>query len=308
MNQKPRKNMAASVHQRLKNAAVASGERFNDLQQNYAIERFLYRFSISPHSEQFILKGALLLRVWNIATIRPTRDIDLLGLVSNDQAMIRTVVRDICLIAVEDDGLVFDPTTITIDPISPEAEYEGVRSTFAGKLGNARIAMQIDFGFGDRITPPPRRIVYPSVLGMAGAKLKVYPPETSIAEKFHVMLQRGSLNSRMKDFFDIWTLSRSRVFEGKTLGEAIVATCAQRGTTIDPVPIALTPSALENERSATQWSAFRRRLGNTETPETFADVGAMVASFLKPVIHATATGEVFEQVWTPPGPWRSMNQ
>jgi hypothetical protein len=199
----PPRNTCASVHQRLKNVAERSGERFNDLLQHYALERFLCRLAASPHRSRFVLKGALMLRVWEVATIRPTRDIDLLGRTANDPQGIAAAARDICATAVDPDGLEFDGASVEVGRIAEEAEYDGVRVNFRGQLGKARIPMQIDIGFGDRVTPGPVEIEYPSVLGTPGANLLGYTPETTIAEKFHVMLQRGTLNSRMKDFFDI---------------------------------------------------------------------------------------------------------
>lgn len=302
MNSPPR-NTSASVHQRLKNAAERSGERFNDLFQHYALERFLCRLAASPHRNRFVLKGALMLRVWELATIRPTRDIDLLGRTANDPESIAAVVRDICATTVDPDGLEFDGGSIEVSRIAEEADYDGVRLTFRGQLGNARIPMQIDIGFGDRVTPEPVEIEYPSVLGTSGARLLGYTPETTIAEKFHVMLVRGILNSRMKDFFDIWALSHARPFDGAVLSRALRATCDQRGTTIHAAPEALEPDALEDAQKAVQWAAFLRRLGPTTAPTTFAEAGRNVVQFLRPVFEALAVGREFDRRWSPGGPW-----
>jgi predicted nucleotidyltransferase component of viral defense system len=302
MTQPPR-NIAASVHQRLKNAAAESGERFNDLLQHYALERFLCRLAMSPHRGRFILKGALMLRVWKIAVIRPTRDIDLLGRTANEPGQIAAVVGDVCITTVDPDGLEFDPTTIQVSRIAEDAEYDGVRVTFVGRLGNARIPMQVDIGFGDRVTPEPVEIEYPSVLGTPGARLIGYTPETTIAEKLHVMIQRGTLNSRMKDYFDIWALARSRAFEGSVLSHAILATCEQRSTAVVASPDALTADALADPQKAVQWAAFRRRLGTADAPETFAEVGEWVATFLRPVLESMAEGRAFDRTWPPGGSW-----
>ncbi len=299
----PPSNTAASVHQRLKNAAEKSGERFNDLFQHYALERFLCRLAASPHRARFVLKGALMLRVWEVAAVRPTRDIDLLGRTANDPQRIAAMVREVCMATVDPDGLEFDPTTVKIGRIAEEAEYDGIRATFAGRLGNARIPMQLDIGFGDRVTPEPVEIEYPSVLGTPGARLMGYTPETMIAEKFHVMLHRGTLNSRMKDFFDIWAISRARGFDGRVLSRAIGATCAQRKTVVAVSPDALTPEALADPQQAVRWTAFRRRLGISDAPESFADVGGWVALFLRPVIESVAEGREFDRTWPPRGPW-----
>lgn len=300
---KPPSNIAASVHQRLKNAADASGERFNDLLQHYALERFLCRLAASPHRERFVLKGALVLRVWDVAAIRPTRDIDLLGRTKNDPQHIAATVRDICVAEVEADGLEFDADSIVVERIAEEAEYDGVRATFGGRMGNTRLPMQIDVGFGDRVTPEPVEIEYPSVLGMTRTKLMGYTPETTIAEKLHVMLKRGTLNSRMKDYFDIWALSQARAFEGAALSRAVRATCEQRATMVTASPPALEAEALEDRQNAVQWTAFRRRLGMNAAPESFEEVGGWVADFLRPVLEAVAAGRDLDRTWPPGGPW-----
>jgi predicted nucleotidyltransferase component of viral defense system len=300
----PPRNIAASVHQRLKNAAAQSGERFNDLLQHYALERFLCRLAASPHRDRFVLKGALMLRVWEVSSIRPTRDIDLLGRTANEFERIAALVRDICNAPVDADGLTFDAGSVVVAQIAEEAEYDGVRATFNGRLGNARIAMQVDIGFGDRVTPEPVEIEYPSVLGMPRAKIIGYTPETTIAEKLHVMLQRGTFNSRMKDFFDIWAISQARSFDGRLLSLAVRATCERRDTVVSASPQALEPEAIEDPQKAVQWAAFRRRLGATDAPETFVEVGGWVAAFLRPVLEAVAARRALDQRWPPGGPWR----
>lgn len=303
MTERAPKNVAASVHQRLKNEAKATGQTFNDLLQHYALERFLFRLSKSEHADRFVLKGALLLRVWHLSSIRPTRDIDLLGQTSNEVEAIEATVRDFCGTPVEDDGLSFDGASVRATPITEDADYEGLRVEFDGALGNARIAMQIDIGFGDRITPGPEEIDYPTVLGMEPPRLRAYPPETSIAEKFQVMLYRGVLNSRMKDYFDIWALAQSRSFDGTVLAEAVRATCERRDTPVDPAPVAFSNETMADRAKQAQWVAFRRRLRATDAPESFADVTTAVAKFLAPVAEAVAAGASFGRRWNPGGPW-----
>ncbi|MCP3905198.1 MAG: nucleotidyl transferase AbiEii/AbiGii toxin family protein [Planctomycetes bacterium] len=303
MTERAPKNVAASVHQRLKDEAKASGRTFNDLLQHYALERFLFRLSKSAYADRFVLKGALLLRVWRLSSIRPTRDIDLLGEMSNEVEAIEATVRDVCEIPIEDDGLSFDGASVRATPITEDADYEGLRVEFDGALGNARIRMQIDIGFGDRITPGPEEIEYPTVLDMEPPRLRAYPPETSIAEKFQVMLYRGVLNSRMKDYFDIWTLARSRAFDGAVLAEAVRATCERRGTPVEAEPVAFSDEMMADRAKQAQWAAFRRRLRPTDAPESFADVVTAVARFLAPVAEAVAVGISLESRWEPGGPW-----
>ncbi|MFN7022026.1 MAG: nucleotidyl transferase AbiEii/AbiGii toxin family protein [Phycisphaerales bacterium] len=296
-------NIAASVHARLMNLARAEGRSFNDLLQFYAMERFLYRLSRSDHAAKFVLKGALLLRVWNPGAYRTTRDIDLLGRMTSDVDAVAAAIASVCRERVAADGLEFDPESVRGERIVEDAEYEGVRVTFLGRLGNARVTMQIDVGFGDAVTPAPRQVDYPVLLDMPAPRLKAYPPETVIAEKFEVMLKRGDANSRMKDFHDIWWLARHREFNGVMLAKAIRSTCAKRGTEIPARPTALSQAFAEDPAKAVQWRAFRRRLNPTSCPEDFAEVMAAVAEFVQPIAAAIAAGEPFERTWTPPGPW-----
>ena len=211
------KNVAASVHQRLLNLARQSGRPFNELAQYYALERWLYRLAQSDYRNQFVLKGALMLLVWKMPVTRPTRDIDLLGRVSNDLASVREVIAAICQVPTEADGMFFDSKTVATQRITEDADYEGVRATFRASLGNTRLPMQIDIGFSDIITPAPAAIVYPAILGHPSPELQAYNRETVIAEKFEAMVKLGELNSRMKDFFDIWVLARTGEFRGTEL-------------------------------------------------------------------------------------------
>ena len=197
-------NIAASVHQRLKNAAVDSGRTFNDLAQYYALERWLYRMSRSPHSSLFILKGALMLVAWQAPILRATRDIDLLARTSNNLDHIKKLVAEICTQEVPDDGLIFDPGSVATTRISEDADYEGVRVQFEGRLATAKLPMQIDMGFSDVVTPSPVEITYPTILAYPAPILRAYNRETAIAEKFEARVSLGILNSRRKDCFDIW--------------------------------------------------------------------------------------------------------
>ena len=147
MTRRTVKNVVASVHQRLLTISKERNRPFNDLLQLYALERWLFRLSQSSQRDRFVLKGALLLIAWNIPTTRPTRDIDLLGSVSNELETVRATIADITATPVDDDGLTFDPAGVVTDRIAEDADYKGVRAKFLGLLGNSRIATQIDIGF-----------------------------------------------------------------------------------------------------------------------------------------------------------------
>ena len=296
-------NIAASVHQRLLNLAKSGGRPFNELLVYYAIERFLYRLSISRHAESFVLKGALTLLVWKTPVTRPTRDIDLLGRTSNDLKAIRVLMAEVCQQAVGDDGLIFDPASVTTDRIAEDADYEGVRASFEGKLGNARIAMQIDIGFSDVITPAPVAITYPVMLDQPAPQLMAYNRETAVAEKLEAMVSLGELNTRMKDFFDVWLMARSFDFDGRVLTQAVTGTFGRRHTPVEVSPACFAATFTQNPVKATQWTAFVRNSKLADVPTGFADVVAVVAGFARPVLEAVAGNHDLAMKWQHPGPW-----
>jgi len=296
-------NKAASVRQRLLNLAKASGRPFNEVLQHYALERWLYRLSRSEHAERFVLKGALLLRVWEIPAGRPTRDIDLLARTSNDLESIRITVAGICGTSVDDDGMLFDAESVATERISEDAHSEGVRATFGGALGTARCPMQIDMGFSDVVTPGPVEIDYPTILDQPGPHLRAYNQETVIAEKFEAMVKLGELNSRMKDFFDVWALANNQAFTGAELVATIRATFSQRGTAMDPSARCFTEAFPALDGKAAQWHAFLRRGELKECPSSFPEVWQAVMTFLRPVAEAVQLGRPFDMLWAPGGPW-----
>lgn len=304
MRDRQLKNVTASVRARLLNLAKVQGRPANEVFLRYGMERLLYRLSQSEYRERLILKGALMLVAWRAPMIRPTADIDLLGRMRNDPELVLEAVRAICQQPVAADGLEFLAATVRCEPIAEEAEYEGVRVRFEGRLGTIRLHMQIDFGFGDVISPPPDPIEFPPLLDFPAPQLLAYPRETSIAEKFHVMLIRQQLNSRMKDYYDIWLLSRTFAFEGERLSSAIKQTCAARGTPVPTEVVGFQPRFAEDPTKITQWNAFRRQSKLTDAPESFATVVQSVREFLEPVTRSIAEVKEFVGKWPPAGPWQ----
>ena len=292
--------LAASVQARLQNHARASKRPFQELLQYYAMERFLYRLSTTSHRARFVLKGALMLHVWDAPLARATKDLDFLGRLDNS---LENLEREVCAADVEPDGMVFDPATVKTERIKEDADYEGVRVRFVGLLGKARVAMQVDVGFGDIITPGAENITYPALLDFPAPTLSGYPRETVVAEKFQAMVYLRTLNSRMKDFYDVWLLASQFAFDGEMLAKAIAATFENRETAIDVAPIAFTPDFTEQGSTLAQWTAFRKKLPNAECPETLAEVVPLLAKFLLPIARASERGESFEGRWTAGGPW-----
>lgn len=224
-----KKNIAASIHQRLKNLLNETGEEFNLLLRRFANERWLYRLSISEYKDRFLLKGASLFTLWFNTPHRPTRDVDLLGFGSSGIADMEKIFKEICAVETED-GLIFKPETVKGGEIKEGQEYQGVRITFMALLGTAQIKLQVDVGFGDAVTPEAETIEFPTVLDFPKPRLKAYPKETVVAEKFEAMVKLGMLNSRMKDFWDLRLMISAFEFDGTILQQAIETTFERRQT------------------------------------------------------------------------------
>ncbi len=303
MNKRKVTNMAASVRQRLQNVARSSGRPFQEVLQYYAMERFLYRLAQSSHSDRFVLKGALMFNVWRTPTSRPTKDIDLLGHMNNSPNALAAVMREVCRQSVEADGLMFDAESVEGIVIKEDADYEGVRVTFRGSLENARISMQIDIGFGDVMYPGPEVTDYPTILDQAAPRMNGYPRETVIAEKFEAMVKLGLLNSRLKDFYNIWVLSRQFDFEGTSLASAIEKTFANRGTAVTAEPTAFSPTFAADPAKANQWQAFQRKSRLNDAQTGLTEVIDTIKTFLASPAEAVSKGVSFDQIWRAPGPW-----
>jgi predicted nucleotidyltransferase component of viral defense system len=267
------------------------------------MERFLFRLSVSPHAEKLVLKGGLMLTAWRAPLTRPTKDIDFLARMPNEVDSAASVVKDLCRQDVEPDGLAFDADSVQGRVIKEDAHYEGVRVTFLGHLQNARVNMQIDMCFGDVVVPSATMLQYPTILDHAAPRLRGYSRETTIAEKFEAMVKLGQIDSRIRDFFDIWLLSRQFDFDGQVLRRAIRETFANRGTSIKPDPVALTAEFAADANKAHQWIGFLRKSRIDFAPPTLQEVVDTIADFIGPIAGALASGDQFTSQWAAPGPW-----
>lgn len=291
-------NITASIHQRLLNLARASNRPFNELLQYFAIERFLYRVSLSPYREQFVLKGAQMLRAWEAPLARPTMDVDMLaGRTANTVENLERIVRECCEIEAED-GVLFDGTSARGEAISKDAEYKGVRVRVRGTLGKIRLNVQIDFGFGDVVVPQPVPTELPQLLDLGAPRLLGYTPESTIAEKFQAMVALDIANTRIKDFYDIWSLSRAREFDGRVLAAAISATFKRRATPLpEDAPLALTGAFSEDPMKQALWRAFLRKGRLDAEGKSLAEVVGGIREFLLPPVRALNVGREFRGVW-----------
>lgn len=297
-----KKNMAASVRQKLLNVFRKTGRTHQELYQYYAMERFLYRLSISKYRDSFVLKGALMLQVWGAPFVRPTMDIDMLGKISNQEESIKDQIRDLLSISIEDDGLQFDLDSIRAEEITKEADYNGLRIHIKCILDTIKISIQIDIGFDDMVYPEPVQSDFPSLLGNDSPKIWCYSRESAIAEKTEAMVSLGSLNSRMKDFYDIWSLACEFTFRGADLSEALRRTFEKRKTAI-PEKISSIQTDFADSQNQIQWKAFRRRLNHSDIPEDFQVILRELDQFLSPVIKALNNKSDFLLSWSSGGPW-----
>jgi len=305
MSNKRIKDIPASVSAHLLKHAKTTGRPFQEVLQYFAMERFLYRVSISEHADKFVLKGGLMFAAWETSFTRPTKDIDLLAYMDNDIEMAADIIKGICVLRDESDGIVFDADSVETLVIKEDADYEGVRASFKARLKTARINMQIDMGFGDVVAPDPLMLSYPTILGHAAPQLRGYPAETVIAEKTEAMVKLGQLNSRIRDFYDVWSLSRQFNFDGEILRNAIMGTFANRETDVVLNPIAFQAEFAQDGDKQKQWAGFCRRSKIESAPESLGQIIAEIARFISPVLEAIVNDQPFNQTWSSGGPWKA---
>lgn len=280
--------MAASVRQRLLDRAKARDENYQLLLELYAVERLIYRLSISSFRDRFVLKGAMLFALWFDTPHRPTRDADFLGLGALDATQLAAIMHELCAVML-DDGLRYDTASISVSPIRKAAHYDGLRVSLNAFVGKARCAVQWDVGFGDTVNPAATEIEYPTLLMASPApRLRVYPRETVFAEKLEAIVKLGMINSRMKDYFDLLTLARENAMDDMQLAKALDATFDQRKTSLpDSLPIGLSDSFANDAAKQTQWRAFLRK--NKLKAPALQEVIDELAKFSHTALTRTAT-------------------
>lgn len=303
MSSAPGKNMAASVRNRLLSMARASGKPFQSLLTHYGLERFLFRLSRSPLKEKFILKGGLLLMGMGLPLTRTTRDIDFLGLMPGHIDSVGGLIREIGT-ATLPDGLVYEFDDYSVEVMSEDTEYPGIRLKFNAWLGKARIPMQVDVGFGDVVVPAAQEMSFPTLLDMEPPVIRAYSAETIVAEKFEASLDLADINSRMKDFFDLWMLSGTYFFQGSTLQEAVIATCQRRATPLTSQAQMFSQEFADRSDKRIQWTSFLRKAQIPDVPEDFPTIMETIRAFLGPITGASERQVRFEKEWPAGGPWR----
>lgn len=284
---KPIRNMGASVRARLLALAKERNQPFQLLLTRYVLERLLHRLTQTPHHRRFALKGAMLVTTWFDNPHRPTRDMDFLGFGDPDPEAMVSVFREVCGVTA-DDGVEFDLGALRVDRIREELEYGGLRLRTVATVAGARINVVIDVGFGDAVEPGLEEIELPVLLDQPIPRLQAYARETVIAEKFQAMVVLGLANSRLKDFYDIWVLSRSYDFEGERLARAMTATFARRRTLLPTtLPEALTSGFAQDPIKRQQWQALLRDVSGQAG--SLDDVVRDLAAFLMPHVERART-------------------
>ena len=304
-------NVAASIRSRLLSRAKAEDTEFQLFLDRYACERLLYRLGESEARNRCILKGASLLALWMDEPYRSTRDVDLLIFGDNDEETVRYVMETICNVSCPEDGIALDISTLKISAIRDGHRYGGQRATLVALLGSAKCNVQVDFGFGDVVIPGPEEARLPTLIdGVPAPFLCTYPQVSSIAEKFEAMIQLGTVNSRMKDFYDVWALSEAFAFAGPELQEAVARCFDRRGTSWNAeLPEALTPAFYSNPRLQDYWTAFGHHGALLHLPPSaFEEIGNRIQSFLGPVRDSILAGEPFDMRWPRGGPWGSPHK
>lgn len=300
-------NMAASVRAKLKNLADRERLDFQSVLTRYGIERFLYRLSRSPHANRFILKGASLFVAWAGHPHRATRDLDLLGFGASDVETVMREFQEIVVTEVEADGLVFDPAQTRGAPIKEGQKYRGVRLHLCATLGNARVPVQVDVGFGDAVEPEVAS--YPTLLDLPAPRLRLYSRETVVAEKLHAMVVLGLLNGRLKDYYDVWYLSQTTAFDAARLGTAIARTFAVRNTPIPgTLPDAMTSRFVEVPGKPQMWSGFVRKASLPATTPSLTELVEAVAAFAWPILRAEGQKHRLSSTWTPGQGWSTSSE
>ncbi len=297
---------ARCCSKKLRMIAKAHGEDVALVLVRYLNERFLYRLSVSPYKSLFVLRGATLFTVWNAEPHRATRDIDLLATGDSSPDALRRIVEAVCAQPVEEDGILFLPDTLHIEERAEGRIYQGLHLEMTALLATARLRLEIDIAFGEAVVPAALEVELPSLLDKPTPRLRAYQKETAIAEKCQALVTLGMTNTRMKDFYDLWYLSRAFVFDGALLADALQATFTHRKTAYpaNGLPLALSEAFVRNTQKQQQWRAFLGKAVLRRGVAELEPVIEQIRSFLQPPLNALADESAFALHWSPEDNWR----
>ena len=276
------KNIPASILARLRNQTEILERPFAEVLQYYAMERFLFRLSKTKYADKFVLKGGLLFYAWNLSMRRATRDIDFRGYVSGNRATLVNIINEIVAVAVPEDGINLDHRTISVEETQIDADYQGIRVKLIALLERSKVPIQIDIGFSDRLSSQVEIIEYPNILpDIKAMTMKGYPKESVVAEKFHAMVRHGELNSRMKDYYDLWLIADTFDFTEQDLRLAIEATFEKRNTDLPkecPASLSIEFAHANQDR----WLSFLNKMDlQNDQVSDFSQVITAIWNFLQ---------------------------
>jgi len=272
----------ADVYSHLQIVARTKKRPFPEIARYYAMERFLYRMSVSKYKASFFLKGGLMLMVWNPTSHRATLDIDLLARTNNSIENFTNIFQTICSLEVPPDGVLFDTRQLTFTESQLDAEYRGLSVRFSAQLARMQIPMRLDIGFSDKILPHPVDVHYPVLLEFPRPILKGYTPETSIAEKLDAIVRLGLINTRMKDFYDIWIMLEQFQMKQEQLAPIIAEIFKHRETRVRNIPKAFTERFYSNPKTIELWNVFLKGIGHQPIP--LKTVIARLDAFFTPIL------------------------
>jgi hypothetical protein len=257
-----RERLQASLRQRLLEVAHRDRVDFQAVLTRFGLERFLFRLGKSRHRTSFLLKGAFLYLAWQNDVARPTRDIDLLGDGTPDVGRLLAVIAEILGGKICDEGLDFPVDAIKGETIRESSLYDGIRIKLVARLGKTRIPLQIDIGFGDAAGSYAVEMQFPTLLEQEPPLILAYRPEFVVAEKLEAMIVLGTVNSRLKDYHDLWRMMRTMAIRDTDIVEAVRKTFQRRGTLIpDGIPLSLTDDFARDQQKQRLWAAFIARSG-----------------------------------------------
>lgn len=283
-----RKNIEESIYQRLKNLSKKRDRPVDEILRYYAMERFLYRLSISPYAERFFLKGGLMLKVWDSMDHRATLDIDLLARTSNKIDHLQRIIIEVSEIVCEEDGIIFDTEKLILRSAQTTGDYHGVSCSFSAKLFTAKMPLLIDIGFNDIVVPKPQKIQYPTLLEVMPEPILLgYTLETVVAEKLESIVKLALVNTRVKDFYDLWTITRRHELDPRNLKLAINEVFANRKTTL-VYPVAFTEIFYKTEQNQQRWNNFLSLMGEEQI--RFEEAIQEISKYLDPFLSNFLSG------------------
>lgn len=280
--QKTKTNLGESVRQKLKNLSLQRNRPFDEILRYYAMERFLYRLSISRHAQKFFLKGGLMFKVWDSMGHRATMDIDLLAKTSNHTENLQKILTEVAEVDYPDDAVSFDTSKLILRRTQTTGDYNGVSCSFSAKLFTTKMPVLIDIGFNDTIIPHPEKFSYPTLLEMPSPILLGYTLETVFAEKLESIVKLASVNTRMKDFYDIWTIIKNHHMDLTALKKAVREVFSNRGTPLE-YPVTFNSDFYDLPESHKRWKKFLEMIG--KEPISFGEVIDDLSSFGKNIFN-----------------------